>query len=453
MNIYTRSKTTTLVAGQIEQYLTSEDAVGGHRMSGTRFKLYPQPGFLNDFHEPETVQISSPAGTVGPGPSDHRIYTVYPIGKPEPYGISASPRGDESMLLPPWRGKILAPARPDGRGHFDYLEPGTPQFETAHLFGTVRFVLDIWERYFGRRITWHFAQSYERLELTVQPSLNNAQAGYGFIEVGGDWNTGSYKPFSLNFDVIAHEFGHILLYGEIGLPDPGLSRGEYWGFHESAADLVALISSLHFNSLVDELLVSTRGNLYMYNVLNRMGELSAHGQIRIAANDTTLSRFMAGWKDEHFLSQPLTGAFFDIFVDIFHEMLLDHGLIGPEVEDLSDQLLATSDYAPVMQTLFDQAFDRNPDGFKEALLLTRDTLGTYLADTWSRLNADDLTYVSVARAFEQVDRELNGGSYQRLIRGNFDMRDIGHVSVGPQLAPPGKDSHVNSVRTLIPRGT
>ena len=56
-------------------------------MSGTRFKLYPQPGFLGDFAVPETIYISAPAGTIGPGPSDQRIYTVYPIGKPAPYGF------------------------------------------------------------------------------------------------------------------------------------------------------------------------------------------------------------------------------------------------------------------------------------------------------------------------------------------------------------------------------
>ena len=421
-------------------------------MSGTRFKLYPQPGFLGDFGVPETVYISSPAGTIGPGPSDQRIYTVYPVGKPAPYGIVPSPQGQANILLPPWRGEVLAPAAPDAEGHFDYLASGTPQFEAAHLFGTVRFVLDIWERYLGRQITWHFAEHFDRLELTIQPSLNNALAGYGFIEVGGDWKTGAYQPFSLNFDVIAHEVAHILLYGEIGLPDPELSRGEYWGFHESAADLVALVSALHFNSVVDELLLRTSGNLYMFNVLNRFCELSQEGQIRNAANDARLSQFVHGWSDEHLLSQPVTGAFFDIFVDIFHELLLDDGLIGPEVEDMSDRLLATPDYAPVMQALFDQAFNRNPDGFKEALLLARDLLGTYLADTWSQLNADDLNYTNVAKAFEQVDRELSGGRYQRLIRGNFDMRDIGHVQVGPQLAPHGKISHANSVRTLMPRG-
>jgi hypothetical protein len=421
-------------------------------MSGTRFKLYPQPGFLDDFGVPETVHISSPAGSIGPGPSDQRIYTVYPVGKPTPYGIDPSPQQRSNILLPPWRGEVLPPAEPDAQGHFDYLKPGTPQFEAAHLFGTVRFVLDIWEKYFGRRIPWHFAPRYDRLELTIQPTLNNALAGYGFIEVGTDLKNGTSQPFSLNFDVIAHEFGHILLFSELGLPDPALSRGEYWGFHESAADLVAIISSLHFNSVVDALLVRTRGNLYMFNVLNRIGELSPGGQIRSAANDIRLSRFVRGWEDEHLLSQPLTGAFFDIFVDIFHEKLLEYGLIGSEVEELSDQLLATPEYAPIMQDLFDQAFDRNPDGFKEALLLTRDTLGTYLADTWSRLNADYLNYIDVAEAFEEVDREFSGGRYKRLIRGNFDMRDIGSVRVGPQLATLGKNSHVNSVRTLVPRG-
>jgi hypothetical protein len=421
-------------------------------VQGTRFKLYSQPGFLADFKDPEIVTLSAPAGSIGPGPSDHRIYTVYPIGKPTPYGIAASPQGFEKILLPPWQGPILVPALPDPMGHFDYLTPGTPQFEAAHLFGTVRFVLEIWERYFGRPIPWHFAQTYDRLELTIQPTLENAFAGYGFIEVGGDRRTGEFQPFSLNFDVIAHEMGHLMVYSEVGLPDPALSQGEYWGFHESAADLVALVSSLHFDTVLTELLDRTRGNLYTYNVLSRMGELSPEVQIRTAANDIRLSLFSAGWRDEHLLSQPLTGAFFDIFVDIFHEKLLDHGLIGPDVEDLSDRLLASPDYAPIMQALFDQAYFYHPDGFRDALLLTRDTLGTYLADTWTQLDASHLSYARIADAFEEVDREISGGRYQRLIRGNFDRRDIGHVRVGPQLAPLGSNSHMNSVRTQVPPG-
>ncbi|WP_187428930.1 hypothetical protein ROLI_036390 [Roseobacter fucihabitans] len=416
-------------------------------MAGTLFKLFPQPQFLDDFREPEIIEVSSPAGSLDPGPSDERMYTIFPIGKAQPYGIS--PDGSD-VQAPPWRGRIEPKAMPDEHGNFDYLEPGTPQFETAHLFGTVRFVMDIWEDYFGRQIPWQSDKTHDRLELTILPSLENAYSGYGFIEMGGDRSTGSLKPFSLNFDVIAHELGHAIIYSEVGVPDPNQVTGEYFGFHESAADLVALISSLHFNSLVDLLLENTSGNLYMLNAVNRVAELSDNKQIRIAANDKRLADFAEGWVKEHHLSQPLTGAFFDILVDLFHEMLLDYGAISPEMEELSDQLLATSQYAPVMQELFDEAYAAHPEKFKLALLDARDILGTYLADTWQRLDRQDLNFVDIADVLLAVDQEHTGGRFERLIRGNFKMRDIGFVEVGPQLEPLGKDSHANSVRTMVP---
>ncbi|MEM1288710.1 MAG: hypothetical protein AAGH60_10195 [Pseudomonadota bacterium] len=419
-------------------------------MNGTRFKLYPQPRFLEDFSQPETVLVSSPAGSLLPGPSDDRMYTIFPIGKPGPYGIAPSPNADEDVLAPPWTGDIHPPAMPGPGGHFDHILLGTPQFEAAHLFGTVRFVMDIWEDYFDRMIPWHSARHYDRLELTILPSLENAYSGYGFLEMGGDRKTGEYRSFSLNFDVIAHEVGHAIIYSEVGVPDPNGATGEYFGFHESAADLVALISSLHFDSLVNTLLENTRGNLYLSNSLNRMAELSGNTQIRVAANDVRLETFECGWVKEHQLSQPLTGAFFDIFVDIFHEFLVDYGAITPQVEDLSDQLLATPDYAPVMQRLFDEAFHKRPHDFKAALLDARDVLGTYLADTWQRLDSNDLNFSDVANAFMSVDQDHTNGRYKRLIRGNFAMRDIGSVKVGPQLAPLDEDSHAKSVRTQMP---
>lgn len=417
-------------------------------MTGTRFKIFPQPSFIDAFEEPETVYVSSPAGSLMPGPADHRMYTVFPIDKPAPYGIA--PTGDDDAPMPPWHGDILLPAEPDEEGHFDYLEPGTPQFEAAHLFGIVRFVLDIWEGYFGREIPWHSARHYDRVELSILHSLDNAYSGYGFIEVGAHQKDNDFKPYSLNFDVVAHEVGHAIIYSEVGIPDPHAAIGEYFGFHESAADLVALISSLHFNSVIDHLLLSTRGNLYTLNAANRMAELSDNEQIRIAANDVRLSAFAKGWVKEHKLSQPLTGAFFDIFVDIFHEVLMEEGMISPDVEELSDQLLSSPDYHPVMQRLFDDAFADHPHGFKQALMHARDVMGTYLAETWQRLDADYLDYVDVAEAFLDVDAELSDGRFQRLSFGNFKMRDIGDVRVGPQLAPLDKDSHANSVRTVVP---
>ncbi|MEF2554041.1 hypothetical protein VQ042_22320 [Aurantimonas sp. A2-1-M11] len=417
---------------------------------GTRFRLFPQASFAAAEVAPETVQIATPARQVGPGPADHRAYTVYPIGKRQPYGISMDLK-DNTLSLPPWHGPIYLPALPDAEGHFDYLPPGTKQFEMAHLFGTVRFVIDVWESYFRRPIRWQFGRDFPRLELSILPSLQNAYAGYGFIEVGGHGEGESFVPYSLNFDVIAHEVGHAIIYSELGVPDPEAATGEYFGFHESAADLVSLISSLHFNSVVDDLLLTTRGNLYTLNQVSRMAELSPDEQIRLSSNDRRLSEFSRGWKKEHDLSQPLTGAFFDILVDIFHEELLARELITPSLEEMSDKLLATPHYTSFMQRLFDDAFARDPDGFKMALLRARDILGTYLATTWDLIEKDDLNYVDVAEVFLEVDRQLNGGRFLRLIRGNFDLRDIGWVEVGPQLQPFGSDSHAGSVRTLVPR--
>ncbi|MFD2740548.1 hypothetical protein ACFSUD_13250 [Sulfitobacter aestuarii] len=416
-------------------------------MEGTRFKLFPQPGFLRDFAEPEVVMVSSPPGSLMPGPADARMYAIFPIGKSAPYGIA--PDGS-ALLTPAWTGAIEDPAEPDGEGHFDHLTPGTPQFETAHLFGAVRFVMDIWEGYFGREIPWQSDGTYERMELTILPSLENAYSGFGFLEMGGDWQEGVFTPFSLNFDVIAHEVGHAIIYSEVGVPDPANVTGEYFGFHESAADLVALVSSLHFNSLLDLLLAQTQGNLYMLNAANRIAELSENKQIRLAANDRRLCEFVQGWEKEHHLAEPLTGAFFDILVDLFHEMLLDYGAITPEVEELSDRLLATQQYAPVMQELFAEAYAANPDLFRRALIDARDILGTYLADSWIALSGSDITYAEIAEVFLAVDRRHSGGRYARLIRGNFDLRDIGFVLVGPQLRPLDEKSHANSVRTLVP---
>ncbi len=421
------------------------------RNEGTRFLLFPQPPFLEGFAEPEVVTVSSPAGSVGAGPSDDRMYAVFPDGKELQYGFHVSDGGEPFMYLPPWRGDIVVPALPGAAGHFDHLTPGTPQFETAHLFGTARFVLDVWERYFGRPVPWHFADDYERLELSILPTLANAIIGWGFLETGVvRTEEGVPRAFSMNFDVIAHEIGHAVIYSQVGLPDPETDNAEYFGFHESAADLVALLASLHFDSVIDSVLLRTSGNLYTVNKLSRFAELDDNEQIRLAANDRVMSEFASGWSDEHDLAQPLTGALFDILVDVFHENLLDRALIPPAMENLSDLLEGNPDYGAVLQDDFDGLFADNPGGFKQALVDARDFLGTMLAEAWQLLQADTLTYVGVGEALKIVDRQMTGGRLRRIIEGNFEIREIGRFLPGPRQPKNGATGHVYSARTMVP---
>jgi hypothetical protein len=422
------------------------------RHEGTRFRLFPQAPYRTPSpRAPETVWLSPRPGTIGPGPRDDRMYVIDPAGKQAPYGIAFTAHGTPHLYVPPWDGPIRPPAMPDAEGHFDHFAVGTPEFEMAHVYGCVRFVLDVWERYFGHPIEWHFSRQSDRLEILLMPAWDNAHVGWGFMEVGAHTTAaGDLRPFSLNFDTIAHELGHLIIYSEVGIPPIEGVESEYFGFHEAAADLTALIAVLHFDSVVSRLLEMTRGNLYTFNELNRFAELGETEEIRLAGNDIRLSAFALGWTDEHDLSQPLTGALFDIFVDVFQESLLARSLISPEVEDLVDRVQYLPEYEPVVQALFDRAYGRDPGGFAEALLDARDYLGRALALTWRCLPPSSLTYEDVAAVLLAADLDLTGGQYQRLIRNNLLWRDIGLVAVGPRLAPPGPESHALSARTVTP---
>lgn len=426
--------------------------IGGNRGGpGTRFRLFPQAPFLHPDRPPEVVYVSSPPGSIGPGPSDNRLYLINPPDKRRPYGVSPGPLGTPHIELPPWRGAIPRPVQPGPDGHFDHIPAGAPEFAEAHVFGVIRFVLDVWERYFGRPIPWHFARDFRRLEVVMLPTFDNAHVGYGFMEVGAHHNPdGTLVPFALNFDVVAHEFGHLIIYATLGVPNKETEQGEYFGFQESAADMTALIAALHFEAVIQDLLRDTHGNLYAFNELNRFAELSATTQIRMASNASKLSEFAAGWEDEHDLSKPLTGALFDILVDVFQENLVWRGLIGRGLADLGRQVENNPDDAPAIQAAFDAAYPNRERAFRAALVEARDYLGAALAETWKRLSPDYFTYADVARIMLAVDRALTGGQYRREMIESFEWRGIGRVRVGPRLAPPGETSHAFSARTLVP---
>ena len=271
--------------------------------------------------------------------------------------------------------------------------------------------------YYGRPIKWHFRNHYNRAEINILPDFDNAIIGYGFVEVGTnvDKKDGSLSPFSLNFDVLAHEVGHGIVYAEVGMPNPRRESAEYLGFQESSADIVSMIAILHFESIIQEVLDSTSGNLYMHNHLNRFAETSSSKQIRLACNNLRLSDFSQGWRDEHILAQPLTGAVFDILVDIFHEELVRLEAISTSLEAISDRLEGTEDYHIELQDEFDSAYMANPHLFYQSLVFARDRLATLMIETWSRLKADHLEYLDVHHAMRASDRVLFNGRYGQII--------------------------------------
>ncbi len=65
-------------------------------------------------------------------------------------------------------------------------EADDPRFQAAHTYASIRFTLDVWERYFGQPIEWYFSDYYSQAEVVILPQFENAQIGRGFIELGTD---------------------------------------------------------------------------------------------------------------------------------------------------------------------------------------------------------------------------------------------------------------------------
>ena len=391
---------------------------------GVRFRLFPQAPVVPAFAEPETVVISRAPGSIGPGPSDERMYVVDALQKSRPYAFP---------FLPPFVGPANAPILPGPDGHFDHFEVGTREFNAAHMYGAVRLVLDIWEDYFQRQVEWHFSKHFARLELIPHLDWDNAQSGYGFIETGFgfDEDYGEH-PFCLNFDILSHELGHSFVFALVGTPPERVSA-EYLGFQEAASDIVTLLSTLHFTSVVDHVLAETRGNIYVPNELNRFAELSPTHQIRSASNSlrmddvpdvrTPVDRLSQ--PDRHLLSQPLTGAVFDILVELFQTILVQRGLISNELNAMSRRADQGVDETGevLVERLFDDAFQDRGGDFAQALIVARDIAGSLCAAAFTQLRPD-LTYPQVYEAFLRADRLLTNGEFRDLLRNSFEWRGI-----------------------------
>jgi len=400
------------------------------RRPGTRFKLFVQSPVLEAYRNPETVWVSPQPGTIGPGPFDDRMYVTDAIGK-QPY---------DDLHFPPYVGPKRPPVFPDREGHFDYLHVDDLGFRSAHLYGTVRRVLDIWESYFGQRIVWFFnSRLWPKLELVPYVDWENAQSGPGYLETGYEVDeSGRRELLCLNFDVPAHEVGHQIIYSVVGLPTPGAETAEYFGFHESAGDLTALFAKLCFNKVIDHVLTQTAGNLYNLNELSRIGELSETTQIRIADNTLKMSDVadadspaeISCQPARHTLAQPLTGAIFDILVDIYQQTLLERRLIGVSLDRASGRVSGDTVDDPMVGAMFAAAYHGRHAAFKRALQDTGDYLGTLLAWAWRRLLPNYLSYENFLDLLLAGDTILTGGAYRKTIKSCFAWREIGTGTVG-----------------------
>ncbi|MBV7520414.1 hypothetical protein [Ensifer sp. ENS12] len=388
--------------------LLRDDALdSGNARVGTRFWIYPQPPFIPGYEQPDRVWLSVPRDELGEGPSDLSMYVADPLYDKLPYGLAS---------LPPFGGAKRAPVRPGPDRHFDNIDPTSRPFLAVHAYACVRFVLDIWQSYLGRRVHWFFDQTFPKLEIVPFVDWDNAQAGYGFLELGWSDVDGILRPYALNFDTIAHEVGHLIMLSETGVPTVTSPDGDFFSFSEAFSDCVSLISFLHFDSAIDRLLRRTRGNLLLYNELNRFAETSPETQIRLATN---FRRMSATTREVHDRALPFVGAIFDSIVALYHRDLVANGCADRRLLDVDIRELARDEFDTFRQATA-AAFGTKPLYFKRALTAARDAVGAALATSLSTL---DLNTLRLEQAAEAIVASADGPAAE-LLEENFAWREI-----------------------------
>lgn len=420
------------------------------RPERVRVRIYPQAP-VDGTERLETILLRPRAGDVGTGPEDRRIYTLDALDK-RPYGVPGAPGRRAPTVLPPWQGPVGRAASPGPDGHFDHLRPGDPGFRLAHLYGCVRFALDVWESYLDRRIPWHFGRDFGRLELLALRDWQNAHMGYGYLEVGAFATPdGVRADYCLNFDVIAHEVGHAMMMSFAGPFPADRVTPDYEALHEASADWAAMIASLHFGTVVAELLEATQGDLSTANRLNRFAEISATRQIRMANNDRTMWDFAAGWDNEHDLALPLVAALFDAFVAVYRILLVRSGAISAALDDIAEMAESDPAWRGRARAGFARAYARHPERFVDAVIGAREVAAAMLVGIWNRAEPTRFRLGHLPAILEEVDLYRYGGVLRAVVADAFRRRGIGLVAPGPRLRPPGADSHLHSTRTAAPQ--
>ncbi|MBX2836838.1 MAG: hypothetical protein KTR35_08280 [Gammaproteobacteria bacterium] len=386
--------------------------------SGIWVNLYPVGPFGDGKTQSESVCLSSVPQLMGVGPSDDELVVIN----------SAHKRPFAEHEPPIIRGELAEPFVPRTEADLQFVDEGTEHFCCVHMFGSVRRALDVWETYFGYKLT---GRRQKKIQLIPFVDWNNAQAGDRFIETGFQVSDeGITQPFCLSFDILAHECAHIILFEQIGTPTARTVTSTYKAFHEAAADWMSLLSVLHFDGFLERVLDATQGNLYQPNQWSQFGQISPTSYIRLASNAKRMSQVASpnvpladlGPRELHEMAEPLIGALYDIYVGIYQAVLQDMDVPIPTPVGRSK---AVSDEAARMPCLETQNIYRlHRDEFIEAMKTSRDLLGFMLAESCLQLPAHFMDFQSITDALFVSDELITGGRYQEVIMEALTWREI-----------------------------
>ncbi|QDV09825.1 hypothetical protein Poly30_53850 [Planctomycetes bacterium Poly30] len=293
---------------------------------------------------------------LGPGPTTARVEV---IDEDEEGNVWADP------VEPLARGGGFSVGRGDPVKNFRHHQVNV----WAHVVRTLGILEDA--RMFGRRIAWAFPGG----RLVIRPHAFEEQNAYydrdlgaihfGYFRAGGGADGDEEVLYScLSHDIITHELGHAVLdglkplYYELESPDVA-------GFHEYFGDALSMVSSLTMKEVVRHVVRERKEKLDLRSLVSDIAlefGSSGHGDqpLRSAANRRKMSDLNGTWQ-EHDYSEVLSGAFYDLLLVLYRDMVkrrakeLDKGLDDGQVvvgaligaaETTSRMMLRALDYCP-----------------------------------------------------------------------------------------------------------
>lgn len=301
-------------------------------------------------------------------------------------------------------------AQADEEGNYIYWS-NTPEFDQVNAFYYATLTLRMFERYAHRSIPWAFPAP----RLLVNPRVGNlANAFYDEQNHLVGFHTfhtrnGASHSTAQSADIVAHETAHAVLDGLRDLQNESLGLGTR-AFHESFGDMAAILVALHDSSLIRRLLDISQNNLRSSNFVSQIAEFIAQEMqanpehvdehtiyLRNAFNQlknlpfdnlpvTAKNPINELSQQEHNYSRLFTGAFYDILVGIY------------------EQLVA----------------EKQP--YFIALYRARDLLGHLLVMAIEVSPLGELNFADMARAFLTAESVLYQGNYRLILEQVFSER-------------------------------
>lgn len=302
--------------------------------------------------------------------------------------------------------------KPDRDGNFLTDDLNDPRLDASNCFYIANQTLEMAERYAGGTIEWGFQESLGHPMLVkphagkeVMNAFYNSESGSVNFFSYFDEKSGERKRTGMNRDIVSHEIGHAILDALRPNFINGLSVGA-GGFHESFADISAMLSALNDDHVIEALRLQTKGDLSKPNMVSSIGEemgaaVFDKGPLREAVNKHK-------YADQAFLPY-------------FDEADPGSGL-GTECHSYSN--LFNGAWYELFVQFYNQA-SANPDSdFKSALIEARDKAGTLLLRAVEMGPVGDTSAREAAMSFLRADIVDNEGANLDTLKKVFLDRKI-----------------------------